>query len=258
MTHADPPLSIEKPILVISAGNSFNEIRREFGDFDDWIIAGLRHDGPVQRVDARVSHACPPPPERFMGAVISGSHAMVTDREPWSERLATWIRSCAAAEVPLLGICYGHQLIAHALGGHVGYNPRGLEIGTHSISLAPSAATDPLFLRMPPAFPAHLVHAQSVLALPAGAIVLASNNHDPHQAYRFGRTTWGVQFHPEFSAAAMRAYLIKMYSQLQGGERFLHLLDSVCDTADAARLLARFARLARAEATRRGAHSVIA
>ncbi|MEZ4555438.1 MAG: gamma-glutamyl-gamma-aminobutyrate hydrolase family protein [Caldilineaceae bacterium] len=57
---------------------------------------------------------------------MTGSHSMVTDRAAWSERSADWLRAVVAAEWPVLGICFGHQLLAHAWGGVVG---PGIEMG---------------------------------------------------------------------------------------------------------------------------------
>lgn len=232
-----------RPILIISTGNTFDAIRDEHGDFDDWIAAGLGHSMPVERLDARAGN-CLPDPGRFAGAVITGSHAMVTDGAAWSERLAQWLRCCVDRQLPVLGICYGHQLLAHAMGGTVGFHPQGMEIGTHTISLAPEARNDALFNALPAAFPAHLVHAQSVLALPPGARLLASSVHEPHQAFRIGQNAWGVQFHPEFDEAAMRGYRDAMAPALAaanpGTDATINILP---DTRHAALLLARFADL---------------
>jgi GMP synthase (glutamine-hydrolysing) len=58
-----------------------------------------------------------PAPDNATIAVITGSWDMVTERLPWSEMTAAWIREAMAIEMPLFGVCYGHQLMAHALGG---------------------------------------------------------------------------------------------------------------------------------------------
>lgn len=82
--------------------------------------------------------------------------------------------------MPALGICYGHQLLGHALGGTVGNHPDGGEFGTVEVRLLPEAAADPLFAGLPAVFPAQLFHRQSVLYLPSGAQVLASSQREPH------------------------------------------------------------------------------
>lgn len=248
--------NVRKPVLIVTAGNTFPDVRQMQGDFDDWIAAGLGESVPQLRVDARKQLEFPFPAE-LSGVVITGSHAMVTDREPWSERLAAWLKTCVQAQVPMLGICYGHQLLAHALGGQVGNRPEGIEIGTHTIRLTEAAAEDPLFQTMPQQFGAQLVHKQSVLGLPPDAVLLASGENEAHQAYRVGPCAWGVQFHPEFSVVAMQAYLDKAAAEVraaavkeavQGGDAAVAVAEVApravaLPTVEAAGLLKRFAGL---------------
>jgi GMP synthase (glutamine-hydrolysing) len=106
-----------------------------------------------------------------------------------------------------LGICFGHQLLAQALGGVVDWQPGGREIGTREITLLPEAEGDPLLAVLPRVFDAHCSHAQSVFTLPHGSVCLARSESDPNHAFRHGEHTWGIQFHPEFSVFAMRAYI---------------------------------------------------
>lgn len=228
-----------KPILIVLAGRTYPEISATQGDYENWIAAGLGDILPHQVLDARHASSYPARQE-LAGVVISGSHAMVTDREPWSEHLATWLRTCVDADLPVLGICYGHQLLAHAMGGKVEDRTNGPETGTRQIILTPHARQDLLFSRLPETFPAQLVHYQSVLALPKGAQLLASSALEPHQAFRAGRYAWGLQFHPEFSARAMRGYLQYMEHQ-QGSPQDAQ----VTDTPESAGLLRRFAALSR-------------
>lgn len=241
MIGSDAGQELQKPFLIVRAGRTFPTISRNLGDFDDWIAAGLGNPTNQRRLEAQAMPPLPAP-ETLTGVVVSGSHSMVTDREVWSERLAAWLRRCVDAEVPVLGICYGHQLLAHAMGGKVGYRSAGVEIGTHVVSRTADAADDVLFQAVPEQFAAHLVHAQSVLALPPGATLLAHSAMEPHQAFRIGRCAWGVQFHPEFSSQVMRDY-IRCKAEDPKGEALETetLLQSVQETPDASALLARFA-----------------
>jgi len=92
-----------------------------------------------------------------------------------------------------------------------------------------------------------VVHRQSALRLPAGAVRLASNAHEPVQAFRVGANAWGVQFHPEFDAEAMRGYIDLLADDLKsGGADPAALRGGVGRTDAAAGLLGRFARIVEA------------
>ncbi len=180
------------------------------------------------------------------GVIITGSHAMVTKRLPWSERAAQWLRDAVSRGVPVLGICYGHQLLAHAHGGTVGNNPRGSELGTVEVAREEEAGTDRLLSVLPAAFPAHESHTQSVLSLPPGAVRLASNGWDANQAFRIGARAWGVQFHPEFDSEIVRSYIAFDRKMLAAeGQDPDTLEKTAADNPLGARLLSRFAALCR-------------
>ena len=237
------PSSTDKPLLIIQAGKTFSEISKTQGDFADWIAAGLRNPSNKLHINAWEVDAFPSS-STIAGIVISGSHSMVTDHEDWSERLAVWLRTCVEEGVPVLGICYGHQLLAHAMGGEVGYRAQGIEIGTHRVSVTGNSAEDALFKNLPAQFPAQLVHSQSVLTLPPSAILLASSADEPHQAFRIGKCAWGVQFHPEFNATAMRGYIQQKSDYLIEQQKFPEvLIDAVQETPQASSLLGNFSRL---------------
>ncbi|HBN52756.1 MAG TPA: glutamine amidotransferase, partial [Stenotrophomonas sp.] len=143
-----------QPFLIVETGQPFPTLRR-YGRFPHWIrvAAGLEEAETVVVNVERGERL----PERhgFAATIVTGSAAFVTDRADWSERSADWLREAAHGGMPLLGICYGHQLLAHALGGQVDYNPAGRESGTIRLELAEPAATDPLFAGLPASFPAH-------------------------------------------------------------------------------------------------------
>ena len=189
-----------------------------------------------------------PAHDRIAGVVITGSHAMVSAREPWSEALVPWLRTAVQQQTPVLGICYGHQLLAHALGGRVEHHPEGVEIGTVTVELNDAATSDALLGSLPETFPAQAVHWQSVRRLPPGAVLLARSAHESHHAFRVGPRAWGLQFHPEFSDAALRAYLDGLGPLLADeGLDAAAIAARLRATPEAASVLPRFAQLVLSE-----------
>lgn len=233
-----------KKLLIIKTGYAIKGVPAELLDFEHWTAAaaGLPFDHclTVPVIDGEEL----PNATQCRGIVITGSAAMVSDRHPWSEYTARWLMQALNAGVPILGICYGHQLLAHALGGVVDYHPRGREMGTKLIHRAPAAVHDELFSALPERFPAHVTHMQSVLRLPKGAEVLAWNSFEAHHAVRFAPRAWGVQFHPEFTSTAMSHYLQLRSEALRNeGADPAELLAAVTETTEAELLLRRFAAL---------------
>jgi GMP synthase (glutamine-hydrolysing) len=231
-------------ITIMEAGRTYPWLAHRRGDFGQWVANGLE----VGEGDCRLVPAWDggrlPDMDSLDGVVITGSHAMVTTREPWSERLADWLAGAVAGGIPVLGICFGHQLLAHALGGEVGFHPAGPEVGTVTVQSHPAARTDALFADLPPYFRAQAFHFQTVRTLPPGARLLAGNNFEPHHAFAYGESAWGVQFHPEFDAAVMRLYIATEAATLRGAARDpAALLAGVLETPVSAGLLKRFARL---------------
>jgi GMP synthase (glutamine-hydrolysing) len=194
-------------LLIVQTGTAIPAVRRQLGDFAQWFRRGLGLSVRQTRV-ARVDRGAQlPQPRSVSGVVVTGSGAMVTDRLEWSETMARWLRRAVDADIPVLGVCYGHQLLAHALGGRVGYNPHGREMGTVEIARTRAASEDALFDSAPLTFDAQATHLQTVLEPPRDATVLARSLLDGCQAIRFAPRAWGLQFHPEFGAREMRAYI---------------------------------------------------
>ncbi|HOW53732.1 MAG TPA: glutamine amidotransferase [Syntrophorhabdaceae bacterium] len=233
-----------KRLYIIKAGTTYPVIKERFGDFDTWTLQGLGKTKTEARVLDAVSGAALPIAADCAGVILTGSHSMVTDDLPWSVELEEWIPSVVEAGVPFLGICYGHQLLARAAGGEVGFHPRGMEIGTVEIGLLPDCAGDPLFRSLPQQFSVHAAHSQTVLRLPRRAVRLAVGGHEPNHAFRIGGNAWGIQFHPEYDAAIMRSYIAKLADELvSAGFDVRELLDAVAETPLAARTLRNFARI---------------
>jgi len=137
------------------------------------------------------------------GSVLLGGAQNVADGHAFLRAEADWIRACHARGVPLLGICLGAQLVAHALGGAVAPMPGGrCEFGYHRVT--PTAAGRSWMPRPVVAAQAHFYR----FTPPPGAILLATGEggDDDAQAFRLGAATYGVQFHPEVTRAMFRRW----------------------------------------------------
>jgi GMP synthase (glutamine-hydrolysing) len=235
---------IMKKLYIIKAGTTFSSTLEKLGDFDDWVKAGLGElVVPVEVIDV-VQGSPLPEPEECSAVLVTGSHAMVTDNLAWSLALEAWIPLLVAGCVPFLGICYGHQLLARAMGGMVGYHPLGREVGTVAIKLMPGAEGDLLFQGVPSLFSAHTTHAQSALHLPLDAVHLACSAHDSSHAFRIGSCAWGVQFHPEYTSEVMGAYISAQAESIRREERSVEgLLLQIAECPSASMVLTNFAAL---------------
>ena len=130
------------------------------------------------------------------GVILSGSTADAWSDAPTNRLLVDIVLEQSRRGVPLLGVCHGHQIIARALGAHVGPTITGPEVGLVDINLTSEGRADPLFGGLPSRFAVLQSHRDAVLEAPLGAAVLASSDSCHIQSFRAG-TMWGVQFHPE-------------------------------------------------------------
>jgi len=231
-----------KPLLIIATGEAPSKIRARLHDFPQHFRLGA--GVPVNRVrTVRVfAGETLPAPREVAGAFITGSAAMLTEHARWSENTAAWIRTAMDAQLPLFGVCYGHQLMAYALGGRVDALPGGREIGTHNI-IRQAGASLPVLDGFPGSFRAHLTHQQSVLEVPSTAVVYAHSERDPHQLLVYADQALSTQFHPEFSVALMKAYIqLKHAAMVAEDQDPQAALARTHPAPWARRLLRRFAR----------------
>ncbi|MER5203624.1 type 1 glutamine amidotransferase [Streptomyces sp. NPDC002825] len=142
------------------------------------------------------------------GLLVLGGSVNCEDDEaaPWLPRVRALVREAVAGEVPLLGICLGGQIVAHALGGSVARRAQGPEVGAVPLRRLPAADADPVLGAVPEGAPAAQWHWDEVDRLPAGAVPLLSGDDCPYQAFRTGSVGWAVQFHPEAGADTLTAW----------------------------------------------------
>lgn len=228
-------------ILLIQAGTPPDELRDEHGDLPLWFSRAMALAPDAIQVVKVFSGETLPDPDPNRIAVITGSWDMVTDKLEWSDYTAKWIRSAIEAGMPLFGVCYGHQLMAHAMGGTVDYHPQGREMGCLEITLTEEGTNDPLTRGFPEGFRAHLTHLQTVTKLPPGAQSLASSTHDKNQIIRYTAKAVSTQFHPEFTPD-IAASLIHLRSETLLNEGFEPdaMRNALTDATDARKLLKMF------------------
>ena len=231
-----------KKLYIIKVGTTFSNILEKFGDFDKWTLEALG-DVEIETSILDVENGAELPKAKdCAGVVITGSHAMVTEKLPWSVRLERWIPSLIEAKTPFFGICYGHQLLAEATGGEVGFHKMGKELGTVEVEQVSDCVDDHLFKELPNSFSVHATHAQTVLKLPKGARRLAANSYEPNHAFCVGECAWGVQFHPEYNVDVMCAYVEAQEEDLQTkGTDIKKVLGTVNDTPVASQVFRNFA-----------------
>ncbi len=238
----------DKPLLILKTGSKIDSLRKMPGDYENWIADGMGWQPDQVRVVEAATDSEWPEPGQVSGIAITGSGSMVTEQAAWMLRAADWLADAVQLQIPVLGICFGHQLLAHALGGRVDFNPRGVEVGTAEISLTEAAASDRLLSGLPSRFPAQLSHRQSVIELPPEAILLGASDMEPHQGFSFGPCAWGVQFHPEFDEKIVARFVENYRGFLAEQGRSADALHaSIRRAPESHSLLRRFARIVREE-----------
>ncbi len=233
-----------RPVLIVHTGDPHTDIVETVGDYAQM----LRHAAGLAERDVEIvpvfQDQWPGSPSDYSAALVTGSPANVTDHEAWGERTAQWLREAADQGLPLFGVCYGHQLMAHALGGEVDYNPAGRETGTGELEVLPAGRQDPLLAGLPAQFPIQLQHMQTITRLPPGAVSLARSALDENQLVRMGERIISTQFHPEFPEAVPRADIARRGDEYAAEGLDVAALEAeIRPTPEAASLVRRFLSL---------------
>ena len=191
-------------ILLYKNGESDPAAMGELGCYERWFERSLP---PSVRLEVHRGFDAPRHPlQGYDGLLLSGSPRSLVEREPWMDDAADFVRHAADVGVPVLGVCFGHQLVGYAWGCPVRQNPQGWEAGTTTVRLTEAGRRDPLFRGLSPGggLAVNQSHRDELGAAAEGLGVLAENDHSAVQALAVGDHVRSVQFHPEMSAAEVR------------------------------------------------------
>lgn len=210
--------------------------------------ATISEMGVVSRLVRPYSGEGLPASAEVSAAIVLGGAMGVhdDDKYPFLVEVKNFIQACVRTETPLLGVCLGGQLLADVLGGKVASNSPYREKGTIAVTLTPAGERDPLFAGISRQFVTFQWHNDS-FAIPPGAVLLASSDACPGQAFSFGSAAWGTQFHPEVDRSTVDCWV-------RWSKKTAPLLDGFLDDFDrteqrylevSRRLLGNFLRQAR-------------
>ena len=193
-------------ISIITNGPGISEVKTLYGLASDWIQNVLKqyHDIEVNVVKGyEMEHLDPNEDNAW---IITGSAHSVYDDFPWINYIKEKLHEIKEAKKPVLGICFGHQLIADTFGGKVVLNEKGWELGSCKVNLLEASNDCPLFSGLPVSLDVYQSHQDVVIAIPEESTLLAENDMGI-QSFLYNDSFYGVQFHPEFTKVVMEKYL---------------------------------------------------
>ena len=188
-------------ITILETGEAPAAIRDRFEDYPAMFRALLSAVDPTLSFEtvSVVKGDRLPDVTETEAVVITGSAAGVYESHPWLEPLSDFIRVAADARVPQVGICFGHQILAQALGGEVVKSEKGWGLGRHTYEMltCPAWADDDC----PASISVAVSHQDQVVALPPGGKVIAKSEFTPFAGVEYTeQRAMSFQCHPEFSA----------------------------------------------------------
>lgn len=206
-------------IGILQADSVLPQFQPDFGNYPEMFrdILGRAGGESVRFTIYDVEHGeYPLSLDECDGYVITGSKKSVYDDEPWIHELAEFVRSAHEARKKLVGVCFGHQMVAQALGGKTEPAAGGWGVGIHRSKLVkqPAFLSDDL-----DAFNLVVSHKDQVTRLPPDAELLATSDFCPNAMFQIGEHILTVQGHPEFVKGYSKA-LMEFRKDILGNEKF--------------------------------------
>lgn len=192
-------------IVILEAGRPPRALLDIYPRYPDMISALMDRVGTgfVFETVPVIDSAALPEPQAIDAAIITGSAYGVYDKTPWMDPLRDFIRQSASVRTPMVGVCFGHQIIADALGGDVRKSEKGWGVGRHTYEIVERR---PWMAEAGGKFSLGASHQDQVIEPPKGARTLASSGHTPHALLEYSDAPiMSLQGHPEFSDAFLTA-----------------------------------------------------
>jgi GMP synthase-like glutamine amidotransferase len=221
-------------LAVLETGRPPGDLADRFGDYPAMFARMLGDDFEIDTFDVAAGEL-PKDPAAYDAYLITGSPAGVYDPLPWIEPLSEFIRSAKASK--MVGICFGHQIMAEALGGHVEKSEKGWGAGLHHYSIV---RREPwLDGEQEIAIPAS--HQDQVVVQPPNTEIVAWSDFTPYAALAWtDRQAISFQFHPEFAPAFAKALIENRYDVVPDPDGAIASLDVPNDSTRVAAWIRRF------------------
>jgi GMP synthase-like glutamine amidotransferase len=199
-------------VTILETGRAPGRLSEDFPRYPEMFVSLLSKADESLAFDSvpLVDGASPPDPARCEAIVITGSPFGVYDSTPWIDPLRNFVRKAFAAKTPMVGVCFGHQVIADAMGGTVHKSEKGWGVGRHTYELIERR---PWMTDAGQAVSLSVSHQDQVIAPPKGAVTLARSAHTEHAMLAYeGAPVMSVQGHPEFGDP----FCMALYSARRG------------------------------------------
>jgi len=186
-------------IAILQTGSTSPAMPAEFQDypvmFADMFAPDSRAATHQLSTVPVIDDVLPDSVDEYDAYIVTGSRHGVYDDLPWIPRLMDFLRAAHAKDKPLIGVCFGHQIIAHALGGYAAKSDRGWGLGVRTVNLH----DQPAWIPADDSVRLIHIHQDQVERLPEGATLIGSNDFCPNAMFHIGDSVFCVQGHPEFT-----------------------------------------------------------